>query len=245
MTVVEKRGGGLAERVIRDIAADIRSGSLRAGDKLPTEAEVVRRFKVSRTVVREALSKLQAAGLVETRHGVGTFVAKSRREAGFKPDVTEIATIVDLLELMEVRMGVESEAAALAARRRLPAHLAAMRVALDEFAQQLAADRDTTAADYRFHHTIAQATGNPYYMSLLESLGRNAIPKTKLKLPETANDKRRSYLAAVNREHEDIFGAIARGDGDGARAAMRNHIGNGRERLRQRQRSPDNKRRNP
>src|SRR5881394_2146394 len=95
-----KEGGNLAERVVGALAAQIRGGELRPGQKLPTEAQAVNRFGVSRTVVREALSRLQAAGLVETRHGVGTFVA-SRRESGLRADAAEIATVVDLLAMLE------------------------------------------------------------------------------------------------------------------------------------------------
>ena len=240
-TVVPKRAGNLAERVVSALAAEIRQGALRPGDRLPTEAQAADRFSVSRTVVREALSRLQASGLVETRHGVGTFVSASRRESGLRADAAEIATVVDLLEMLELRIGVESEAAALAARRRTQEHLGAIRAALDEFAAHLAAGRDTVAADYRFHSLVAQATGNRYFTSLMASFGVKSIPRAALKLPDEALDVRRQYLAAVNREHEDIFGAIARGDADGARAAMRNHISNGRERLKLRQELSDNR----
>jgi DNA-binding FadR family transcriptional regulator len=239
--VAQKRGRILAERVVSELAGDIRQGSLRPGDRLPTEAQAARRFSVSRTVVREALSRLQAAGLVETRHGVGTFVAASRRESGLRADAAEIATVVDLLAMLELRIGVESEAAALAARRRAPTHLLALRAALDTFSANLANGRDTVAADFRFHATIAEATGNRYFAGLMASFGTKAIPRAALKLPEHAPEARREYLARVNREHEDIFGAIARGDADGARAAMRNHIGNGRERLKLRQELSDNR----
>jgi GntR family transcriptional regulator, transcriptional repressor for pyruvate dehydrogenase complex len=195
---------------------------------------------VSRTVVREALSKLQAAGLVETRHGIGTFVTMNRREAGMRADAAEIATVVDLLAMLEMRIGVESEAAAIAARRRTDEHLETMRAALDEFERLLAAGETTEPADFRFHATIAAATGNRYFASFMGSLGTKAIPRAHLKLPDQPSLHRRDYLASVNREHEDIFNAIAREDADGARAAMRTHIGNGRERLKLRQESSDN-----
>ena len=236
-----RRRENLAERLVGELAGDIRRGGLRPGDKLPTEAQAVKRFRVSRTVVREALSRLQAAGLVETRHGVGTFVAANRREGGLRADAAEIATVVDLLAMLELRIGVESEAAALAARRRSDAHLRAMRQLLDAFAQRLAAGEDTAEVDFRLHQLIAQATGNRYFSTCMASLGVKAIPRAGLKLPKQDADAKRQYLASVNREHEDIYAAIARGDPDGARAAMRNHIGNGRERLRLRQELSDNR----
>src|SRR5262245_27741878 len=128
------KSGNLAQRLVGAWAEEIRGGTLRPGQRLPTEAEAVQRFGVSRTVVREALSRLQAAGLVETRHGVGTFVA-AKREAGLRADAAEIATVVDLLAMLELRIGIESEAAALAARRRTPQQIQAMRRALERYAQ--------------------------------------------------------------------------------------------------------------
>ena len=243
-----KPAGNLAGKVVGQLSAEIRRGDLRPGQKLPTEAQVVERFSVSRTVVREAISKLQAAGLVETRHGVGTFVSANRRDTGLRAGAAEIATVVDMLAVLELRIGLESEAAALAARRKTPAQVAAMRKALDDYEAALAAGLDTAQPDFRFHALIAEATGNRYFATLMSSFGAKAIPHAGLKVPTLTAAERIEYLARVNREHEDIFGAIVRGDGDGARAAMRNHIGNGRERLKARQdvsanRSDNNRRR--
>jgi GntR family transcriptional repressor for pyruvate dehydrogenase complex len=163
-----------------------------------------------------------------------------------RADVAEIATVVDMLAVLELRIALESEAAALAARRKTAAQAAAMRKALDDYEAALAAGRDTAEADFRFHALIAEATGNRYYATLMASFGLKAIPRAGLKLPSMSASERLEYLAHVNREHEDILGAIVRGDGDGARAAMRNHIGNGRERLKARQQTTncnDNNRR--
>jgi DNA-binding FadR family transcriptional regulator len=233
-TLGAKEGGNLAERVVGALAAQIRGGELRPGQKLPTEAQAVNRFGVSRTVVREALSRLQAAGLVETRHGVGTFVA-ARRESGLRADAAEIATVVDLLAMLELRISVESEAAALAARRRTRVQLAAMKQALEHFQAEIAAGRETVAADFAFHTLVAEATDNRYFTSVMASFGPKSIPRARLKYPGMTEGARRDYLIRVNREHQDIYDAIQRGDADGARAAMRNHIGNGRERLKLRQ----------
>jgi GntR family transcriptional repressor for pyruvate dehydrogenase complex len=240
-------GGSLAERVVEALAGEIRAGALRPGQKLPTEAQAVSRFHVSRTVVREALSRLQAAGLVETRHGIGTFVSTQRRESGLRASAAEIATVIDLVAMLELRIAIESEAAALAARRRTLAQIDEMRAALERFAADLAAGGETADADFAFHGAIARATDNRYFETVLESFGRKAIPRAGLKNPGMGETERLEYLGRVNREHEDILQAIVRGDADGARAAMRNHIGNGRERLKLRQLSdnPDPKRRKP
>src|SRR6185312_5623457 len=114
--VAHKHAPSLADRLVGELSHELMTGALRPGDKLPTEAQVVRRHGVSRSVVREALSRLQAAGLVETRHGVGTFVT-ARRESGLAADAAGIAAVIDVMALLELRIGVESEAAAIAARR--------------------------------------------------------------------------------------------------------------------------------
>jgi GntR family transcriptional repressor for pyruvate dehydrogenase complex len=221
----------LAERIVKELSGEIRRGALRPGDKLPTEAQVVDRFGVSRTVVREALSRLQASGLVETRHGVGTFVSERKRDAGLRGAAAEIGTVMDVASMLELRIALESEAAALAAQRRGKDHVRAMRTALDAFERNIQ-DGDTVEPDFRFHSLIAQATGNTYFTTLLGSLGTGAIPRARVGSTGVVREDRIQYLTRVNREHEDIFGAIARGDSDAARAAMRTHLSNSRERLR-------------
>lgn len=221
----------LAERIVKEIAGEIRQGRLRPGDKLPTEAQVVNRFGVSRTVVREAISRLQASGLVETRHGVGTFVAERKKDVGLRVAAAEIGTVMEVVAMLELRIAVESEAAALAALRRTKEQVRGMRQALDAFDANIHGG-DTVAPDFRFHALISEATGNAYFIGLLGSLGTAAIPRTRLKLPDAAGEERVQYLARVNREHEDIYSAVARGDADAARAAMRTHLSNSRERLR-------------
>jgi GntR family transcriptional regulator, transcriptional repressor for pyruvate dehydrogenase complex len=91
---------------------------------------------------------------------------------------------------------------------------------------------DAADADYEFHVAIAQATGNHYFADLLAHLGRAISPRTRIDSPAAANQDRADYLRTVNAEHQVIFRAIARGDSDAARAAMRTHLANSRERLR-------------
>ena len=225
------RGRGLAHSLVDDFSVRIRDAVLRPGDKLPTESEIMQAFGVSRTVVREALSKLQAGGLVETRHGIGTFVLHQRAGNVFRLDAGDIATSVDVLAVLELRISLETEAAGLAAARRSAEQLQALRAALDEFERNVTLGHDTVEADFRFHLQIAQATGNPYFADILSHLGRTIIPRTRIK---AIRDHVRggAYLSRVNREHEEIHAAIARRDAESARAAMRIHLTNSRERLR-------------
>jgi len=222
----------LAQTVVDRLSGRIRRGEFKPGDKLPTEYEITRAFGVSRTVVREAMSRLQAAELVETRHGIGTFVRPGADRAPFRIHEVETATLNELIAILELRISLEAEAAALAAGRRGAADLATMRRALDAFARQVSQSKDAVQADFRFHLSIAQATGNRHFADLIRYLGTMLFPRTRVNSAQLAGVKRAAYLGRVNREHERIYEAIARGAPDAARAAMRLHLENSRERLR-------------
>src|SRR3954470_13009280 len=146
-----RRPRSLALELVSSLGERIRDGRLQVGDKLPTEAAIMAEFDVSRTVVREALSKLQASGLVETRHGIGTFVLGLGGDAGFRISPDQYATLQDVVAVLELRIGLETEAAALAAMRRTEANLTAMRKALDVLGVALEQGSDAVAADFQFH----------------------------------------------------------------------------------------------
>jgi GntR family transcriptional repressor for pyruvate dehydrogenase complex len=229
---LRRRPRPLAFDLFDELAARIRDGRLPPGAKLPTEAEVTGEFGVSRTVVREALSKLQAAGMVQTRHGVGTFVVGPGEAGGFRIGPEQLETLRDVIAMLELRIGVEAEAAGLAAQRRSEENLAVMREALDAFAAAVEAGQDSVAADYRFHAEIARATQNPHFVNLLATLGTRSIPRARLGAADVVDEERFSYLRRVHAEHESILDAIASQDAEAARAAMRTHLTNSRERRR-------------
>ncbi len=231
MPTATKQPRKLAHAVVERLAGRIRRGEIKPGDKLPTESEITRAFGVSRTVVREAMSRLQAAELVETRHGIGTFVREGADSAPFRIDPVGSATLNELIAILELRISIETEAAALAAERRAPSHLVPMRRALDAFSKQVAQSRDAVQADFRFHLAIAQATGNRHFADLIRYLGTMLFPRTRVNAAQLAGQKRVAYLGQVNSEHERIYEAIARGAPDAARAAMRAHLSRSRERL--------------
>jgi GntR family transcriptional regulator, transcriptional repressor for pyruvate dehydrogenase complex len=222
----------LALELVESIGDRIRDGRIAPGDKLPTEAAVMGEFGVSRTVVREALSKLQAAGLVQTRHGIGTFVVGLGDAAPFRIAPEQFATLRDVIAVLELRIGVETEAAALAAQRRTERNLADMRAALDAFNAALVVGRDAVGPDFQFHVEVARATQNAHFADLMGTLGAMIIPRARLEPPAPPTDERRQYLRRVNAEHESIYDAIANQDTEAARAAMRTHLANSRERRR-------------
>ena len=227
-----RRPRTLALGLVEALGERIRDGRLAPGDKLPTEAAVMAEFGVSRTVVREAISKLQAGGLVETRHGIGTFVVGVGDGSVFRIEPHQLGTLRDVIAVLELRIGIESEAAGLAAQRRSEANLAAMRAAVNAFAAAVEEGRDAVAADFQFHGEIARATQNEHFAGLMATLGAQIIPRARLEPAAAADPQRQAYLRRVNAEHESIYDAIVTQDADAARAAMRTHLANSRERRR-------------
>jgi DNA-binding FadR family transcriptional regulator len=229
-----KKHRNLAQGVVEDINTRIRQSLLKPGDKLPTESAIMEQYGVSRTVVREAISHLQAAGMVQTRHGIGTFVLE-RPQGNLGIDTDSIVTVRDVLAILELRISMETEAAWLAASRRTDEQAAALRVALADMQRALETGHASVEADVRFHRLVAEATGNRYFVEMLGQLGNTLIPRARLNTPGLEPERPADYLERVNREHEDIYNAILRRDPEAARAAMRTHLSNSRERLRQTQ----------
>ncbi|MGE8407940.1 MAG: FadR/GntR family transcriptional regulator [Pseudomonas sp.] len=223
----------LTQELVAVLTERIRSGQLKRGDKLPTESQIMAEEGVSRTVVREAISRLQAAGQVETRHGIGTFVLDQPTSSGFRIDPATIVTLREVLAVLELRIALEVESAGLAAQRRSDAALAGMRAALDDLHEGVAHSSDAVSADFQFHLQIAQASGNHYFADIINHLGTSIIPRTRVNSAHLAHDDQPHYMSRLAHEHEAIYEAIARRDGEGAKMAMRMHLSNSRERLRQ------------
>ena len=231
-TLSLKKPGGLAVQLVHATTEQIRSGRLKAGDKLPTEAAIMKDFGVSRTVVREAISRLQASGWVDTRHGIGTFVLPKSEHPSFRISPEHMGTLREVIALLEFRISVETEAAALAAVRRTPDDLSELKLSLQAFNSALEEGRDAVMADHQFHQGIARATQNHHFVDLMHSMGAGVIPRARISGILTTDPERQNYLRRVNQEHESIYNAIADQDVEAARAAMRTHLANSRERLR-------------
>lgn len=210
------------------LRADIVEGRITPGDRLPSESTLISRHGVSRTVVREAVARLQAEGLIHTRRGSGSFVLvppPSDSPGARRP----ARTLEQRLELLEFRTAIECEAAALAAVRRSPGQLAALEAALGNFE---AAGGNPAAAlgfDYAFHHAVAEASGNPYLADALQNLGPAMIAMPRQRLEATAVPG--TDIGPVSVEHRAVLNAVAAGDALAAAAAMRIHLAGSRRRL--------------
>lgn len=212
-----------------EICRHLVDAPLQPGDRLPTETKLVEQYGVSRTVVREAISRLQAAGVVETRHGIGTFVVNLPGAFDFGP---ALGTVQEVLRMLELRICLESEAAGLAAIRRSQEELQEIGQAHETFVTMSRRTGPTTEADFRFHSAICRSTHNPYFHDVLLHFGKLIIPRAGLKLTPPDGSGPVEDIDRLTHEHEDIFSAIVRQDADGARVAMRAHLNNSRERLR-------------
>ena len=225
----------LTAQLVDALRAQIDAKELKAGARLATEAEMVQRFGVSRTVVREALSRLQAAGFVETRHGIGTFVCDAGTSPLLQLDPADVAGSIDALGHSRIahQSGNGKRGTRGDALRCLPPRDDAL--GARRFRTERGRGIDTVSPDLRFHMEIAHATGNRYFVEIMEHLGTRMIPRTRITATPIPREQYAEYLMRVNREHEQIADAIERGDADSARTAMRLHLINSRERLRRAQ----------
>jgi GntR family transcriptional repressor for pyruvate dehydrogenase complex len=219
------RARNLTDEVVERLAGQIRKGRFAPGARLPTEQALMTAMGVSRTVVREAVAALRADGLVTTRQGSGAFVAGDSSRVPFRIDPEGLSSIGDVLEVMELRLAIEVEAAALAAARITPARLIPIRRALRSIETVLAKGGGAVKEDFAFHQAIARASGNTRIAELLELLGHHVIPRQSVRMAQMASaSAQRLYLTRIQEEHGRIFQAICDADAAEARRAMRAHL---------------------
>jgi len=201
----------------------IRTDELGPGDRLPGERRLAKRFNISRGSVREGIQFLATLGLLEVRHGGGTFLqvtpAKlNRLWANWQSWVAKNRD--HILENFEVRMGAEAFAAELAARRARPKDLERLARAVQAMlsATEINDISAVIRCDLAFHDAVLQAAGNKTLRDMLLTLGEELIP-SRAAVADQPGRAERSY-----QEHRAIYDAIRKGDGDEAFAAMRRHL---------------------
>ncbi len=214
----------LTDEVIERISKEINSGRLQPGARLPTEQELMTALGVSRTVVREAVSALRADGLVTTRQGSGAYVASDVSRIPFRIDPEGLSAIEDVLAIMELRLAIEVEAAALAAERITPRGLVPIARALRAIETAIGKDEGAVTEDFAFHLAIANASGNLHFAQFLDFLGRHVIPRQSVRVALSTAQEQRKYLMRIQVEHGRIHEAIAKRDPNQARRAMRLHL---------------------
>jgi GntR family transcriptional regulator, transcriptional repressor for pyruvate dehydrogenase complex len=222
----------LTEEVVDQLSSEILGGRLAPAARLPTEQELMASFGVSRTVVREAIAALRSEGLVVTRQGSGAYVAADASRVPFRITVDGASAIGDVLQIMELRLAIELEAAAIAAERASAQQVAAIRRALAGIDQAIARGEGAVKEDFDFHRSIAEATGNPHFAQFLDFLGRHVIPRQRIRLSQGTPEQQRLYLERLQKEHRRVADAIKARDPMAARRAMRSHLSKSLERYR-------------
>jgi DNA-binding FadR family transcriptional regulator len=225
------RRGTMVATVAEALRERIAAGEFEAGSRLPSEARLVEQHGVSRTVVREAIAQLRADGLVEPRQGAGVFVLPRDRNVSAPFSDVDYERVSSVIEMLELRIAVEAEAAGLAAQRRSPAQAEEVLEACEAVSARIRAGEGTSEADFAFHLAIAEATNNPLFPEFLTMLGARAIPRHALR-PDRSERVPGDYLTFIEAEHAVIAQAIMDRDAEAARAAMRTHLEGSQSRYR-------------
>ena len=220
----------LSDRLAARLGGQIDAGSLRPGDRLPTELRLAETHGVSRTVVREAVHQLKSRGLLRSRQGSGVYVTTAPPGESLTLDLALMDSIDDVLQVREVRRALEAETAALAAERASRAQVLALRRALRAIDRSAAEARDGVEEDLAFHRLLAEAAGNPHFGRLLEFLEQ--YTKESMRVTRRNDATRADFVDAVRLEHAGIVDAIALGDAGLARRRAVQHMRGGDRRMR-------------
>lgn len=217
MRALERQG--LGEQVAEHLREMIVEGEIGVGQTLPPERELARQFAVSSTVIREALRTLSTGGLIEIRHGVGSFVTPPDHWRTAEPIATLIRSgRAGLRHVVEIRAIIEIEMSGLAAERRDEATIRALNDALAHMSTSTHDPVVHVAADMDFHRALAAGANNPVLALVLRPI----------LAPIQTSMLRGTHLPAAMhqalREHEHIREAVGARDASGARAAMRAHM---------------------
>lgn len=208
--------------VVREIGVGIISGAHPEGTILPGDVELMERFGVSRTVLREALRTLAAKGLIQPKARIGTRVRDKAQWNLFDPDVliwhAQTGFDAKFLDyLSEMRMALEPEAAALASERRTPLQLQHIYGWVEKMGAHDVTPSDFVDADLNFHLTIAAAGANPFLRSISTLIEVALVALLTISSPVEEPLRHARSVAA----HRRIADAIARRDSEAARSAMK------------------------
>ena len=216
----------IASRILQEIVEE----RLKPGDRLPTEQALADSFGVSRNVVREAISRLRSDGIIQSRQGVGAFVARTAAAPTLRFDAEALADPSAFRALFELRAILEIQAASLAASRRTEGQLDALKRALDRMRGAEKRADGGVDADLEFHKAVADGTGNAYIRMAVSFLSEQ-VRVTIMEARARSQDGNGDIVEITIAEHAAIFEAIAAGDPARAEAAMAAHIHNAALRL--------------
>lgn len=210
----------IADEVATQVRRRIAEGTVRPGQSPGTRDALAAEFVTSTSVIDRALDDLAEEGVL-VASGSGFVVAMNPPTSdGFA--ISPAQTMQDVRSILELRLGLETVSASLAAERRTAMHLAEIEAAAAAFADAPA--EAAAQADIRFHRAIASASDNSYLLDLLDYLGPLLMPRKRMPLPPTPGATGDGNLEQSVREHAVILAAISGGNAESARRAMRDHL---------------------
>jgi DNA-binding FadR family transcriptional regulator len=200
----------------------IEDHELHVGARLPAEKALAAHFGVSRAVVREAVQRLKAEGLIETMQGSGAYVRSPDQMSDTQVDRMTRASVESLLDLIEVRRVTEAAMAARAAERRTDQQMAGIDAALAALTSAENSGMDGVAEDRAFHASIAVASGNIYWRKLIDAFARHV--EVAMSVTRGNEALRRDFSLQMAAEHQALRDAVADRDPERARAAASHHM---------------------
>ena len=214
----------ISEEIVQQIKQLITTGDLKPGERIPSERDLATMLSVSRPSVREAIMVLEAMGFLDARQGGGTYV-RSLTEVTIADPLSNILSGKDpkvLYALTEVRMGLETWSAYLAASRATDAQLKRLRELYSIMEKQAADGGWDAEIDAKFHYVITEATQNTIQVHVLNTI--HTLFKTTIMVALTEFYQREGYLEKLLSQHRNILEAIEARDPDRAQLAMRVHL---------------------
>ncbi|MDX8049879.1 FadR/GntR family transcriptional regulator [Lentzea sp. BCCO 10_0798] len=206
----------LYEQVLERLRAHVVEAGLSAGDRLPAERDLAASLGVSRASIKQAIVVLEVQGLVEARHGGGTYLVRDTL------DVEPVEQLVErrkrLPEVLEAREALETKLAELAAERRTDAELETIREALDFMRDEIDGGDNGVEGDRRFHAAVTAAAHSSLLAEFMKTIAQQITESRTESLRQPGRPSR--SLA----QHTAIYEAIAAGDAKKAAAAMRKHV---------------------
>ncbi|WP_043537268.1 FadR/GntR family transcriptional regulator [Saccharomonospora cyanea] len=206
----------LYEQVVERLREYVAHSRLRAGDRLPAERELAQRLGVSRASVKQAVVVLEVQGLVETRHGGGSYLVRDTLDV--EPVEQLVARRQRLPDVLEAREAIETKLAELAAERRTHEDLDELESALSHMRAEIESGGHGVEGDRRFHAAVTAAARSALLAEFMHSISEQ-ITESRTESLRQPGRPHRSL-----RQHQAIFDAISVGDPTRAAAAMRRHV---------------------
>ncbi|WP_252315906.1 FadR/GntR family transcriptional regulator [Sinobaca sp. H24] len=210
--------------VIEKIKEALKTGDLKPGERLPSERELTNLFDVSRSSIREAISVLEAEGVVQIKPGVGIFLVPYTKDHLLEKmsNIFQIETKDYLIELLELRQGIESQSAYYAASRRTNDQLQNMERLLEELGNNFKKNHYEMDEDFSFHHQIVEASSNLMMVNSLELISGRIMQGLYDSIVFSMQIPHRNET--LIQEHVNIYNAIKKNNPIEAQRAMHYHL---------------------